>query len=83
MLKWAEPDARGMRRAHDECALYVISPGDDGGYRVGYFPSPGPECPWKAGLPTVEDAMAEAERCAAHTASLATRASREQEQRGT
>jgi hypothetical protein len=71
MLIWEGSDDGGVLRAYDDHALYVIARDDSGGFRVGYFPSPGPECPWAGPLATLAEAQAAAEECAVHAAQSA------------
>ena len=66
MLAWEGPDESGVFRAFDELALYVIWQVDTGRFVVGYFPSPGPECPWENPVATIDHAKSSAERCASH-----------------
>jgi len=51
--------------------MYVITAAASGGFEVGYFPSPGPECVWRTSLATIDDAIVEAEKCAAHLRAVA------------
>jgi hypothetical protein len=75
MLVWGEPETEeqtgcpGVRRAYDDFALYVIHT-EPAGFTVGYYPSPGPECEWRTGLRTLEEAMQAAEACAAHVRAI-------------
>jgi hypothetical protein len=66
MLEWVGPDEGGVFRAYDDFALYVIWRDDSNHFRVGFFPSPGPECPWDDSLGTIDEAFASAARCAEH-----------------
>jgi hypothetical protein len=66
MLDWRGPDERGVLRASDENALYVIFRDESGHYRVGFFPSPGLECPWGEPVGTEVEAKAAAEACVLH-----------------
>jgi hypothetical protein len=65
MLEWAAPDENGVLRAYDDKALYVIF-STPSGYRVGFFPAPGPECPWSGPHATLDEAKASAEACVAN-----------------
>ena len=69
MLEWRLDDD-GVHRATDPCALYVISIRDDGNYYVGFFPSPGPECPWGDPCVSLEAAKTSAELCVKHVANV-------------
>jgi hypothetical protein len=75
MLTWEGPDDRGVHRAYDDHALYVIALEDSGGFQVGFFPSPGPECQWASPFATLIEAQASAEECAAHVARIWSRQS--------
>lgn len=66
MLEWRGPDESGVLRAWDNFALYVISLDEFARYRVGYFPSPGPECSWSESHGTIEEAKTSAEACVRH-----------------
>ena len=66
VLTWEGPDDRGVLRAHDDRGLYVIAKEPAGTFRIGYFPSPGPECEWASGLDSLEEAKREAEACRRH-----------------
>lgn len=64
MLEWIGPDESGRFRAYDDLAMYVIWRDESGRFGVGFFPAPGPECPWDHSLVTIDDAIASAARCA-------------------
>ena len=66
MLEWVGPDEGGVLRAYDDLAMYVISRDRSGRFRVGFFPAPGPECPWDDSLETIDEAIASAARCVEH-----------------
>ena len=61
MLEW-KLDDDGVYRASDQYALYIISI-ENGRYRVGFFPAPGPECHWAEPHDDFEGAKASAELC--------------------
>ncbi len=49
--------------------MYVVHGDDETGYNVGFFPGAGPECEWKKGFTTVDEAMLSAEECIEHVKS--------------
>ncbi len=58
-LQWDDLSVPGVLRAADDIGIYVIASEPSETYRVGYFPSPGPEVEWASGLPTLDDAKRE------------------------
>ena len=70
MLEWVGPDEGGALLAYAGFAIYVIWRNDSGRYHVGFFPAPGPECPWDDSLATIDEAFASAARCAEHVHEL-------------
>ncbi len=65
-LQWDDMSVPGVLRAADDIGIYVIALEPNETYRVGYFPSPGPEVEWASGLATLDDAKREAESCRRH-----------------
>ncbi len=48
-LQWDDLSVPGVLRAADDIGIYVIASEPSETYRVGYFPSPGPEVEWASG----------------------------------
>ena len=70
MLEWNWDESCKCHRASDSTAIYVISGDTELGYKVGFFPGPGPECTWKSGFTDLEQAKSSAEDCVEHVREL-------------
>ncbi len=70
MLEWDWDEPCKCYRAYDDFAIYVIFHNPESGYKIDYFPAPGPAIEWKNRITNLAEAKSLAEECVLHVKEL-------------